>query len=232
RMRVPGTWSSLDELNKTLPGGFRMSPTQLTLPDGSKVGVEMMPADDQFPSIFRMSCRQEPSRETLEIVDNYTYNVAIVGPGGSLEYALRMGLAAAAVVVSGGAGVFIDNAAISHCGSHWLDIVDDASTRALTYAFVNILRVRRVLSSSGMHVFGLRDIVMPSTAADMDAVKAINYMCSRQTPLQDGHVVPIQAGPRYRATVCDRNWIHSGSPLYNPFGHLKLTPATDSASCN
>jgi hypothetical protein len=105
-----------------LPAGCRASNDTLTLPDGTQVEWGALPADDQFPEIFRTSCRQPATDDELATVDRYTVNVCLSGPGGSLEKARAMMRAGAAVLRAGGAGVFIDNSALAHGGQHWLEM--------------------------------------------------------------------------------------------------------------
>ena len=108
-LRIPGAWRHPKDLIDRMPGGCRLTPDTLFLSDGAEIGFGAVPADDHFAQIFGGSCRQPPSDEELGIVDNYSLNVFLSGPGGSLDSARTMMQAAAAVIKAGGAGVFIDN---------------------------------------------------------------------------------------------------------------------------
>ena len=80
-LRVPGNWSHPGELIERMPAGFRLTPEALILPDDSEIEFTPMPPDGQFPEIFKSSCRQPAAADELEIVDNYTVNVGLTGPG-------------------------------------------------------------------------------------------------------------------------------------------------------
>src|SRR5271170_6048004 len=82
------------------------------------------------------------------------------GPGGSMDAARTMMQAGAAMVRAGGAGVFIDNCGLAHGGQHWLEMTEDGGPDALSFAFVAIVRGRNDVYTIGMHVLGLRDVVM------------------------------------------------------------------------
>ena len=138
------------------------------LPDGKQVEFGAMEADDQFAGIFRSSCRQPATDDELATVDGYTVNVLLSGPGGSMEAARTMMQAGAAMVRAGGAGVFIDNCALAHGGQAWLEMTEDGGPDAMSFAFVAIIRGEAEVRTMGMHVLGLRDIVMNRADADAD----------------------------------------------------------------
>src|SRR5207244_3444819 len=166
-LRIPGTWSHPRELVPRMPAGHRLTGDALILPDGTEVGFGAMPADEQFAGIFRSSCRQPLTDDELTAVDGYRVNVLLSGPGGSMQAARTMMQAGAAVVRAGSAGVFIDNSTVAHGGRQWLAMTDDAGPDALSFAFVAIVGGKTEVWTMGMHVLGLRDVVMKRT--DLDA---------------------------------------------------------------
>lgn len=234
--RIPGKWSHPKELLTRLPDGYRVTPDALILPDGSQVEFGARPADDQFAAIFRSSCRRPATAEELAIVDDYAVNVILNGPGGSLDAARKMMEAGAALVRAGGAGVFIDNSALAHGGEQWLAMTDDGGPDALTFAFVAIVGGRNDVYTMGMHVLGLRDVVMKRADADADdfsIIEVINYLAAGEKPIDDGHVLADLNGPRYQAFTQDAGGqAPQGSPMYNPFGRLKLVSMRDIAETN
>ena len=86
-LRIPGRWSHPRELIQRLPDGCRVTPESLVLPDGARVNLGFREPDDQFPGIFRSSCRQPPTEEELTVADGYTVNVLLSGEGGSTDAA-------------------------------------------------------------------------------------------------------------------------------------------------
>jgi hypothetical protein len=234
-LRIPGTWSHPGELIQRLPAGCRLTPETLILPDNTEVGFGAMAADDQFANIFRSSCRQPATAEELATVDGYTVNVFLSGPGGSLEAARTMMQAAAAVVRAGGAGVFIDNSALAHGGQQWLEMADDGSPDATSFAFVAIVGGQTEVWTMGMHVLGLRDIVMKRADVEtggFDIVEVIRYLSSSDKPIEDGHVLADLSGPRFQAFVQESPAALADSPMHNPFGRLKLVSMRDIAETN
>jgi hypothetical protein len=234
-LRIPGKWTHPKELIERLPAGCRLTPEALLLPDNTEIGFGAMAADNQFAQIFRSSLRQPATDDELATVDGYAVNVLLSGPGGSLEAARKMMQAGAAIVRAGGAGVFIDNCTLAHGGHNWLAMTDDGGPDALSFAFVAIIRGQTEVWTMGMHVLGLRDILMNRADIEVkgfDIIEVIRYLAKGDKPVDDGHVLADLNGPRFRAAVQDAPRELMGTPLHNPFGRLKLVSMRDIAETN
>jgi hypothetical protein len=233
--RIPGNWRHPGELLERMPPGFRLTPEALVMADGTEIELVPMPPDDEFPGIFRTSCRQPAAEDELAIVDGYTVNIGLNGPGGSMEAALTMMQAGAAIIRAGGAGVFIDNCALAHGGRNWIEMTEDGGPDAVSFAFAGIVRGRHEVWTMGMHVMGLPDVVMKRADCDADTdiiVDVIRYLCSGEKPVGHGHVLADLDGPRYQAVATDSDEFNAESPMHNPFGRLKLVSVKDIAEGN
>jgi hypothetical protein len=234
-LRIPGKWAHPGELIERLPDGYRLTGEALVLSDKTEIDFGAAAADDQFAQIFRSSCRQSPTEDELAIVDTYTVNVFLSGPGGSMEAARTIMQAGAALVRAGGAGVFIDNCALAHGGQNWLDMTEDGGPDALSFAFVAIIQGKTEVWTMGMHVLGLRDLVMKRTDVEkggFDIIDVIRYLSRGEKPIDDGHVIADLEGPRFQAFTQDGDAKLAGSPMYNPFGRLTLVSMRDIAEKN
>jgi hypothetical protein len=234
-LRIPGKWSHPRELIQRLPAGCRLTGEEFILPDGTQVDFGAAEADNQFPQIFRSSCRQPATADELATVDSYTVNVFLSGPGGSMQAARTMMQAGAAMVRAGGAGVFIDNSALAHGGGLWLEMTDDGGPDAVSFAFVGIVRGKAEVWTVGMHVLGLRDLVMKRADVEVDGfdiTEAIRYLARGEKPVGDGHLLADLSGHRFQAFTQDSAAGMIGSPMHNPFGRLKLVNVRDIAETN
>jgi hypothetical protein len=234
-LRIPGKWSHPRELIERIPAGFRLTPDALLLPDETEIEFTPMPPDDQFAHIFKSSCRRPAADDELAILDSYTVNVVLSGPGGSMTAALTMLQAGAAIVRAGGAGVFIDNSAIAHGGRHWIEMAEDGGPDAVSFAFAGVVCGRQEVWTMGMHVMGLPDVVMKGADVGADGdniIDVIRYLCSGGKPIGDGHLLADEHGPRFRAVATSSREEDAGSPMYNPFGRLKLVSMKDIAENN
>lgn len=234
-LRIPGAWNHPGELVERMPDGFRLTPEGLTLPDGTELDFTPMPPDDQFAKIFASSCRRPATDDELETVGRYTVNIGLTGPGGSMESAVTMLRAGAAIVRGGGAGVFIDNCALAHGGGQWIEMADDGSPDAVSFAFVSIISGEHDVWTMGMHVLGFPELVMHRSDLDANAdtiVEVVRYVCGGEKPIGDGHVLCDEHGPRYRAAATSDDDFPAESPMHNPFGRLRLTSLKDIAEGN
>lgn len=234
-LRIPGRWAHPQELIQQLPAGCRLTGESLILPDAIPVACGAMRADDQFAGIFRSSCRQSLTEEEFAAIDGYSANVLLSGPGGSMPAARTMMQAAAAIVRAGGLGVFIDNSTLAHGGRQWLDLAEDGSPEALSFAFVALIGGQTDTWTMGMHVLGLRDVVMKRAdleAGGLDIIDVIRYLCEAEKPVEDGHLLADLNGLRFQAFTEPAPERLAGSPLYNPFGRLRLVSMRDIAETN
>lgn len=235
-MRIPGKWSGPREILDALPEGCRISDEgDLVLPDGTRAQVTPVPADGQFASIFRTSCRRTPTEEERNTIDHYRANVLMSGPGGSMDAARAMMRAASAIIRAGGAGVFIDNCGLAHGGQNWLDYTEDASPDAVSFAFVSIIRGNEEVYTMGMHVMGLREIVMKRSDIEVqgfDIVEVIMYVCRGEKPIDDGHLIADLDGPRFQVVFQPAEVDRRPGAMHNPFGRMKLVSLRDIAETN
>ena len=233
-LRIPGAWSHPRELLDRMPDEVRLLPDSLVLPDGTEIELTALPPDEQFAGIFRSSCRRPATAEELRIVGRYTVNIALSGPGGSLDAARAMLQAGAAIVQAGGAGVFIDNSALAHGGGAWIEMADDGGPDALSYAFVSLFGGERELATMGMHVLGFPDLVMRRADGDADTlIEVIRYVAAGDKPIDDGHILADDRGlPRFHVARTSGDARTTASPMDNPFGRLRLTSVKEIAESN
>jgi hypothetical protein len=236
-LRIPGDWDGPADLMQRLPAGCRIDPERslLVLAGGEEFEVSPMRPDDQFAGIFADSCRNPATREELAIVNRYTINIGLSGPGGSLAAAAALLRAGAVLIQAGAAGVFIDNACLAHGAQHWLEMNDAADADAISFAFVALVQERYQCHTMGMHVMGLPDLVMPGSKEEIDGdslIEILRYVCGSDKPVADGHFIADEAGPRYQVRTTRPDDFPPHSPAHNPFGRLKLFPIRDVAEGN
>jgi hypothetical protein len=228
-LRIPGDWSRPGELLERLPPGFRLSPDHLALPDGTKIDFVPMEPDDQFAGIFESSCRRPPTPDERAVLARYSVNIGLTGPGGSLEAALAMMQAGAAIVRAGGAGVFIDNSALAHGGETWLELTEDGGPEAISFAFASIIRGPDEVYTMGMQVMGFPNILMRARDVDDRAetvIEIIRYICGGGRPIDVGHILADDQGhPRFQVLAKLEDEFEPDSAMHNPFGVLKIVSA-------
>jgi hypothetical protein len=232
-LRIPGRWSNPKDLIGRLPNGCRITPQSLTLPEGARMDLGFFPPDEQFPKIFRSICRRSsPSKKELASVDGYKLNVTLSGRGGSMEAARAIMKAAAMIVRAGGAGVFIDNSALAHGRELWIEMTEDGGIDALSFAFVNIVQANKDIWTAGMHVLGLRDMVLRrgDIEREFDIVELIRAMVRGDKLV--GNILSDGNGSWFNCYEEDCDPKMAGTPMHNPFGRLRLEKLRDTANKN
>lgn len=185
---------------------------------------------------FASSCRRPPTEGERAVVARYTVNVGLTGPGGSLESALTMMQAGAAIVRAGGAGVFIDNCGLAFGGHDWLELADDGGPEAVSFAFAAIVRGRDEVYTMGMQVLGFPNLLMRACDVDDRAetvIEIIRYLCCGGKPMDVGHVLADDQGrPRFQVIAKTKDDFESESPMHNALGVLKIVSAESIAKEN
>ncbi len=233
-VRIPGTWAEPDELIERLPDGYGLSPRGLVTPSGQCLEVGFLPPDDQFVEVFATACRQNPTADEREAIENYAVIVTLGGPGGSLILASEFMRTAAALIAAGGSGVFVDNSAISHGGEAWTEMAEASpptacDSEALSFAFTTVVGGRSRGYTHGMQVLGQPNLSMPPDAIGNNGEYIIDLV--RQIAAGDYPKVAgawtVWSGRQYDVRWQPDNDFQPGSPLHNPYGQLHLRPLDD-----
>jgi hypothetical protein len=233
--RIPGDWSHPKELLQRLPENAQVTSTGSLLVNGIEFEFNPMQPDRQFPTIFKSSCRRQPTGEELAILARYRVNIGLIGLGGSMEAALAMMQAGAAIVRAGGAGVFIDNSAMAHGGNDWIEMTEDGGPDAISFAFTSIIRGPQEVYTMGMRVMGFPDVIMKSSDIDPDGetiVEIVRYICGGDKPIDVGHLLADLDGPRFQVIAKEYDEFEADNPMHNPYGRLKIVNLKEIAEGN
>ena len=225
-LRLPGTWQHPGELIERLPEGCRLTANELILKSGLRFEFNALDADEDFPRVFAESCPKLPTEEERDQIENYTVNVCLTGPGGSLETAHNLMQAAAAIIEAGAAGVFVDNSGISHGATDWLTLTADRQNGGVYWAFVTTVQNEDELYSMGMHILGFREAVIPRTGNEEYVFRTLHsflgYSYASGAVIKDGDVVGDTILPTFRVYREPHDRLAPGTPMSNPFGQWRL----------
>lgn len=234
-LRIPGNWSDPGELQRRLPEGFRLTPDTLFLPDGTSIEFFPLPPDNQFPLVFGSACRKPAGFQEVAAISEYTINVGLAGPGGSMAAARTMMGAAAAIIRAGGAGVFIDNSALAHGGADWIEMADDGGPDAVSFAFASVVRGKQEVYSVGMHVLGFPDLLMHRSGSNEHGAILISFirgLCRGDLTIDVRQILEDEHGQAYHVVGRSRDTFDTQSPMHNPLGRLKIVSIRQLADGN
>jgi len=77
-------------------------------------------------------------------------------------------------------------------------MTEDGDPDAVSFAFVSVIQGQTEVWTMGMHVMGLRDIVMKRAdieSGGFDIIEVIRYVCRGDKPVDDGHLMADLSGP-------------------------------------
>jgi len=234
-LRIPGAWGGFEEITGRLPHGYSMCDAGLVMPEGQVIEMFPMKPDKEFASVFESSCRTPATSDELSILNRYTVNLGLVGPGGSLEAARTMLRAGAAILQSGGAGVFVDNSLLAHGATDWTEMATVDDVEAITFAFVGIIRRKLDVRTVGMNVLGKPDLVLSRRDFDENndfIIDLIRYVASSKKVIGDRHIMAMESGTQFQSEVLETDDAPVGSPSHNPSGRLRLVNLKTIAELN
>jgi hypothetical protein len=208
-----------------LPAGVNVDEDRLQWTDGADVYFRTVPADTQFPQIFRTGCRRPLSSQAQSRLNKYSLIALVAINGGSMTAARRILEIGAGLVEAGGIGVFVDNGLIAHSSNDWLELTQHRQDpQAVFFGFVNMARLRGHLVSHGMHVMGQRDGTVEHET-NLDALEDfLRETCANECTWSEGETFQDERGTMFTL----RNGEHPGvalppsHPTANPFGYWKL----------
>lgn len=113
-------------------------------------------------------------------------------------------------------------------------MTEDGSSDAISFAFVAIVQGKGEIWTMGMQVLGLRDVMMRRMDVEegFDIVEVIRYLARGDHQVENAHIIADQSGPRFQAFTQPSDERFAGSPMFNPFGRLKLVSVRDIAESN
>jgi hypothetical protein len=229
-LRIPGRWAGPSAVAAALPDGYVLRHGRLVLPDESSVELRSLPPDEAFPTIFACACRGTLDGRTRRSLEEYTANVCLLGPGGSIDAVRRMLTAGAALLRARGLGVFVDTAVLAHERQDWLDMAASDDVYAALAAFVNVLRKDGELFSLGMHAFGERDATVSVAGTDGEAIAGdllhhfLGYLLISDGAMTDGAVFGTLSGEAVVRAAPPATIAATTSPAYNARGRWRLEP--------
>jgi hypothetical protein len=143
-----------------------------------------------------------------------------------MESASAMMRSALPLLQAGGAGVFIDNSALSFGASDWSKMAEFCDADALTFGLVNIIRGDRDVYTIGMQVLGQPDLIMPIKSAGDGGSLIIDLMLKTATcgqSFEEGQKMELPNGQSFRVCKIPDEDFPARSPMHNPWGRLQLS---------
>ena len=143
-----------------------------------------------------------------------------------MQSAAAMMRSAIPILQAGGAGVFVDNSALSFGASHWCKMAGVCDADALTFGYVTIVRNEQDTYTVGMQVFGKPDLIMPTKNVGQEGSVIIDMMLKTATSDQSfdaGHQMDLPYARLFKVHKIIDDKSPVGSPMHNPWGRLEFS---------
>ena len=227
--------------------GYKCEKGGLRTPDGTLLELDGRPQDGKFADVVvRGNGPRGPTKDETRRMRAAPTLLSLTGAGGSTEAAKRMLAAGDMLMRLGAAGVLVYNSGLGHGASDWRKL-NGKPDDGIHWAFVNTTRDPNgqigglevpCLYSTGMHVMGHRDVVVPATGDERADWFQVNNYCgylqqSGRIPV-DGDVLTAmvegqdgeapQIVPMFRVRYAPCKTFPADSPMYNPYGLYVLQP--------
>jgi hypothetical protein len=221
--------------------GYACVAEGLRVPDGGILEIDGRRQDGEFARIVSSSGGgHPPTEDEIRRMEAAPMLLSLTGPGGSIEGAKRMLAAGAMLMRRGASGVLVYNSGVGHGASNWQKLADEPDA-GVHWAYVGTTRDEDgrfgdlrgpCLYTTGMHVVGQRDVVVPATGDEQADWFQINNACgyieqSGRIPV-DGDVLtamlegeggePPRLVPMFRVRCAPCRAFPPGSPMHNPYG--------------
>jgi hypothetical protein len=225
---------------------YQLTGPALRTADGTLLELDARPQDGEFADIVSSGTSHPPTNDEIKRMRAAPTLLTLSGPGGSPQAAQRMLAAGAMLMRIGAAGVLVYNSGLGHGASDWCKLADDPDA-GIHWAFVGTTSDPKgrtadigmpCIYSTGMHVMGLRDVVVPATGDQKADWFHVNNYCgylqkSGRIPV-DGDVLTAVAGetdaqtpqlvPMFRVRYAPCTSFPPDSPMFNPYGMYVLHP--------
>jgi hypothetical protein len=232
-LRIPGPWTQPADLYAALKNhstSYELGENGLVhVTTGRSFRCGASPPDADIAGIFAGSGRL--SRKEIDAIAAHKVKVHLSAPGGSVEAAREMMNAATALIHAGGAGVMVDNSALTHGKTDWLKLAADKEPGGLYWAYVALTNDDDMIWSCGMHCLGLRDAELPDPPGREEGAFIVHnflgYTYQSGVTVLDGEALGDENGPMFRVRHLPHTRFKPGTPFHNSYGVWRLEASNE-----
>jgi len=230
---IPGKWKNRDAIVEAIAqhsGGYIFAGMMLThTKNDESFGLEIYEKDPNLRQAFEFAGMGQISEQELQVIEEHTFTVYIIGEGGSIQLAQKMMTVSQALLKIGGLGIKVETTGKAFDVATWNAICDLKEDAKYYDAFVTKLRAQDdVYYTCGMHNLGLKDAVIG--AVDMNtAVYTLDvfsiYQIVEQPTIKTGETFSaIENSPYFEILEEEDNRYPEGDGFYNKYGMWILRP--------
>ena len=232
---VPGLWPTRSDLVTTIAqhsdGWLFVGMILMEVATKRTCTLEVDGPDARLPAAFAAAgYGGRIDAKSLARIGDHRHVLYAVCDAGSLDAARHAVRAGAALLRAGGLAVKVESAGLAHSSEKWAALAADATAFDCYRALVTLVGDERLVSSCGMHAFGLPEVSCPGSVPFEEAGPMMNqfnlFQLIESPRLNDGETFSVDAdAPRYRLRRRPCSAYPPDDPFHNPHGVWHLEPA-------
>lgn len=230
---IPGKWKNRDAIVDAIAaksGGYVFAGMMLmNNSTNESFGLEIYEKDPNLRQAFEYASMGKMTKEDLDLIDEHTFTLYIIGEGGSPELAQKMMDVSRALLKTGGLGVKIETTGKAFTPQTWEALCNLEDAARFYDAFVTKLRAQDdVFYTCGMHNLGLKDAIVG--AVDMQtAVHTLDifsiYQIVEQPEILKGETFSAtDNSPSFQILAEKDSRYPEGDGFHNKYGLWILRP--------
>ncbi|EIT84281.1 hypothetical protein A374_15883 [Fictibacillus macauensis ZFHKF-1] len=198
---IPGMWGSRREFMKSLAksnsGYIATERVMSNLNDSNEsFSIDMRGATPSLIEALRAGGGRLFSEQTLQAMKLHQSIIYVMSECASYTEVAHLLKAVNAVLRSGGLAVYVESTGRAMTKEGWSQAARSSKAEALFLCFVQMHRSKGYYYTTGMHVFGLRDLAVEEKLSPQEASTLFrsfaSYVLEEQPDLHDGHSFSIQ----------------------------------------
>ncbi|WP_245699700.1 DUF4261 domain-containing protein [Paenibacillus glacialis] len=163
-------------------------------------------------------------KEDIEQLKTHSSIIYLIGEGGTFDKVLNVMEVARAILNAGGIAVNVESSGRARTKKDWLEITNSKDITRVFSAFTQMLQEKDAFYITGMHCFGLRDVITSSEGITSSEVATLFrvfclYNLDEKTKINDGETFSLDpSSPIYLIEQEKCTMFEEDDPYFNPYG--------------
>ncbi len=165
---VPGKWKNETELiDNPVQDNYKYEKNLLSESSGKKsFETVFLPYDDILMNAYIYSGEEYAKQEDINESKRFSFTVYLVGKAEKETDLQQLIKAGAALMRRGGLGIKVENSGIIHSAHDWIGFSKSIKQVSVFQAYIAITHIEDKITSFGLHLFGLPDVLATSLKLD------------------------------------------------------------------
>lgn len=230
---IPGKWKDRTGLIQAVASkgeGYLMAGSILyNSKEDIGFQVEVYEHEPDLKRAFSYASRDTFEDRLLDEIEKHTFTVYVIADVNSFDGIKEIVEAGATLLKAGGLALKIETSGIAHTKEDWYQLVENLDCFPIYSHFITLIGDEERYYSCGMKVFGLPDVVVPSSISAEEATELLNnfnlYNIVEKPSLKNGKTFSLgENSPIYKLQSFSDFRYEEDDVFFNQFGLIELIP--------